>query len=192
MKATRFFTALALVFSAAGPNAFDVTPPPVPDNLLVPAGNRAFLITHAVGTQSYICLPAGNKAEWTFVGPQATLFDDQSEQVLTHFLSPNPDESGLPRPTWQHSRDTSAVWAQRVDSAPAPIAGAIPWLLLEIVGEEDGPTGGDKVTRTTFIQRVNTTGGAAPATGCKVPKDLYKTTFVPYTSDYVFYQADTE
>ena len=148
MKATRFFTALALVFSAAVPNAFDVTPPPVPDNLQVPAGNRAFLITHAVGTQSYICLPAGNKVEWTFVGPQATLFDDQSEQVLTHFLSPNPDESGLPRPTWQHSRDTSAVWAQRVDSAPAPIAGAIPWLLLEIVGEEDGPTGGDKVTRT--------------------------------------------
>jgi hypothetical protein len=42
----------------------------VPENLIVPEGNRAFFIAHAVGTQDYICLAAGQA--WTFIGPQAT------------------------------------------------------------------------------------------------------------------------
>src|SRR5262245_16072279 len=107
---------------AAAVSADDITPPPVPFNIQVPAGHKAFLEGHAVGTQDYICLPCPNvtiPAEmcpasgfaWTFFGPQATLFDDDDEQVITHFLSPNPDESGMPRATWQHSRDTSTVWA---------------------------------------------------------------------------------
>ena len=45
-------------------------------------------------------------------------------------------------------------------------SGAIPWLLLQVVGAEPGPTGGDKLTGTTFIQRLNTSGGIAPSTGC--------------------------
>jgi hypothetical protein len=31
----------------------------VPANIAVPAGNKLFLIGHAVGTQNYICLPMG-------------------------------------------------------------------------------------------------------------------------------------
>ena len=41
----------------------------------------------------------------------ATLFDAKGGQILTHFLSPNPSENATPRAAWQHSRDTSAVWA---------------------------------------------------------------------------------
>lgn len=41
--------------------------------------------------------------------------------------------------------------------------GAIPWLLLEVKGVQAGPSGGDKLTRTTFIQRLNTSGGIAPS-----------------------------
>ena len=91
--------------------AADIVPPPVPSNIQVPAGDTAFLEGHAVGTQNYICLPSGASVAWTLVGPQATLFNDWDRQLITHFLSPNPDESDTPRATWQHSRDTGTVWA---------------------------------------------------------------------------------
>jgi hypothetical protein len=68
---------------------------------------------------------------------------------------------------------------------------AIAWLLLDGVGSLNGPTGGDKLTGTTFVQRLNTTGGLAPSTGCSSLTDVGNTAFVPYTADYFFYkQAD--
>ena len=57
-----------------------------------------------------------------------------------------------------------------------------------MVGAQDGPTGGDKLTPTTYIQRVNTSGGTAPATGCTLSTDIGKRVFVPYTADYFFYR----
>lgn len=164
---------------------------PVPSNLQVPAGQQAFLIAHAQGTQNYICLPSGPRAAWAFLGPQATLFDAGGEQVVTHYLSPNPTENGTPRATWQHSRDTSAAWAVAIASStdPAFVApGAIPWLLLQVTGTQYGPAMGDRLALTTFIQRVNTAGGVAPATGCKVSADVGKRAMVPYTTEYVFYR----
>ena len=90
----------------------DVTPPPVPSDIQVPAGNVAFLVGHAVGTQNYICLPSNRGFAWALFTPEATLFDDQKRQLITHFFSPNPSEGGTIRATWQHSKDTSIVWAQ--------------------------------------------------------------------------------
>jgi Protein of unknown function (DUF3455) len=171
-----------------------IVPPPVPSNLEVPAGNQAFLEGHAVGTQNYICLPAGAGVAWTLFGPQATLFNDHDRQIITHFLSPNPDESGTARATWQHSWDTSSVWAMAIASSSDPNfveSGAIPWLLLQVVGTEAGPTGGARLTRTTFIQRLNTSGGIAPSTGCTQATDVGQRAFVPYTADYFFYKAAT-
>ena len=100
----------------------------------------------------------------------------------------------MPRATWQHSRDTSAVWAMATpattSSDPAFVAqGAIPWLLLQVVGAQNGPTGGDTLTATTFIQRLNTSGGVAPSTGCTESTDGGKRALVPYTADYYFYRA---
>jgi len=164
----------------------------VPANIQVPAGNKAFLEGHAVGTQDYICLPSGSGFAWTFFGPQATLFNDDDKQVITHFLSPNPFESGMPRATWQHSRDTSTVWAVAITTSSDPdfvAPGAIPWLLLQMVGAQDGPTGGNKLLETTFIQRLNTSGGVAPSTGCTQSTDVGQMALVPYTADYFFYKA---
>jgi hypothetical protein len=45
------------------------------------------------------------------------------------------------------------------------------------------------LTATTFIQRLNTTGGAIPATGCAVSGNIGAREFVPYTADYFFYKA---
>jgi hypothetical protein len=189
----RLVLAVAFTVSLLQPvYAADIVPPPVPPNLQVPAGNKAFREGHAVGTQNYICLPSDSSVAWTFFGPQATLFNDKDRQIITHFLSPNPDESGMARATWQHSRDTSTVWAMAIASSSDPNfveSGAIPWLLLQVVGAEPGPTGGDKLTRTTFIQRLNTSGGIAPSTGCAQSTDVGKKAFVPYTADYFFYKA---
>jgi Protein of unknown function (DUF3455) len=174
--------------------AGDIVPPPVPPGLQVPAGNQAFLEGHAVGTQNYICLPAGSNVAWTLFGPQATLFNDRDRQIITHFLSPNPDESGTARATWQHSWDTSSVWAMAIAPSSDPDfveSGAIPWLLLQVVGTEAGPTDGARLTRTTFIQRLNTSGGIAPSTGCAQATDVSQRAFVPYTADYLFYKAAT-
>src|SRR4029453_11224782 len=133
-----------------GLSAHDLAPPPLPLELKVPAGHRPFLLGHASGTQNYICLP--KKADpgfaWTLFGPQATLFNDDGMQIITHFLSPNPKEGGMARATWQHSRDTSAVWAvmHQPSTDPAFVApGAIPWLLLRVVGREDGRDGGGRI-----------------------------------------------
>ncbi len=62
---------------------------PVPPNLEVPPGNEAFLVGYAVGSQDYVCLPAGPGFAWSFFGPQATLFNADEKQLITHFLSPN-------------------------------------------------------------------------------------------------------
>jgi hypothetical protein len=161
-------------------------------------GEKAFFEGHAFGTQDYICLPSGTGFAWTFFGPQATLFNDDDKQVITHFLSPNPFEGGTSRATWQHSRDTSTVWAvatlATTSTDPAFVApGAIPWLRLQAVGAQDGPTDGDKLAATTFIQRLNTSGGEAPSTGCTRSTDVGKKALVPYTADYFFYKpADSE
>jgi Protein of unknown function (DUF3455) len=173
-----------------------ITVPPVPNNLTVPEGHTLFLATRAAGTQNYICLATGKRTwAWRFIGPQATLFVDAGggvpQQATTHFLSMNPTE-GIARPTWQHSADTSRVWGLVADSSTdanyvAP--GAIPWLLLARAGVAVGPTGGALMTQTTFIQRVNTSGGVAPSSGCTNDDDIGTMALVPYTTDYFLYRA---
>ena len=58
-----------------------------------------------------------------------------------------------------------------------------------MVGAQDGLTGGHKLTATTFIQRLNTSGGIAPSMGCAALTDVGKRALVPYTADYFFYKA---
>ena len=161
----------------------------VPATLEVPAGHTPFLVAHASGTQNYICSLVRGGFEWTFFGPQATLFD--GHQIATHFLSPNPDENGKARATWQHSQDSSAVWAAAVASSSDDAfvdANAIPWLLLRVVGAEDGPTPGGALSAASFLQRVTTTGGLAPESGCSRALDIGVKALVPYTADYIFYR----
>jgi Protein of unknown function (DUF3455) len=195
--------AVALTVTLSQPaHADTITPPPVPTDIQVPEGAKAFLEGHGVGTQNYICLPCPNPTTpaamcpdtsgfaWLLFTPEATLFSDQDRQLTTHFFSPNPIEHGTIRATWQDSRDSSTVWAKVLQSSsdPAFVApDAIPWLLLSVVGAEGDPTGSSTLTKTTFIQRVNTSGGVAPSTGCSESAGVGSTAFVPYTADYFFY-----
>jgi hypothetical protein len=213
---TRFFRPLAaaglvgvalqasalLAQSAASP----FTPPAVPFKLEVPEGNTLFQKGEAKGTQNYVCAPSATSASgfaFKLFTPEATLFlplnftgNDYTHQIITHFFSPNPnpDDNGAIRATWQSSLDTSTVWAATVPdgaSTESPFVreGAVAWLLLQAKGTQRGPTGGENLSQTTFVQRLNTDGGVAPKTGCSQPEDLGATAFVPYTADYYFYKA---
>lgn len=190
-----FALALALPVAASAQGG-RIEVPPVPSNLVVDEGNVPYLQTQAEGTQQYMCAPSATGVAWKLFGPQATLYPTSAPlQIATHFLSPNPDEQGTPRPTWQHAHDGSRVWGKLVQpsSDPSYVApGAIPWLKLEAVGVEDGPIGGALLASTTFIQRVNTQGGVAPATGCSTAAQLGAIALVPYTTDYIFYRAGTQ
>jgi len=189
-------------------NSGSIQSPATPAIITPPAGNSAFLLGHGVGTQGYVCLPSGPGASWTVNGarPEATLFTSvfgEAFQIITHFLSPNTNPNEFaPNPlpfgnvTWQSSFDSSKVWAQAQHAIPAgshpscPNAGSIGCVLLQVIGSEQGPAGGKSLTKTTFIQRLNTNGGSAPATGCLVSGDVGKQVLVPYTADYFFFRAD--
>jgi hypothetical protein len=199
-------TALALVATVClsqPVHADEIQPPVVPDDLQVPEGNVAFLKGAATGTQNYACTPVGTGFAWVLFTPEATLFNNADKQTITHFFGPDADPRdpntdprvvarGAIRAAWQ-ARDTSTVWA-RVFPPSKPSfdpkfvrRNSVPWVLLETTGVQEGPRGGDLLTQTSFIQRVNTYGGVAPETGCTQQSDVGKKAFVPYTADYFFF-----
>jgi hypothetical protein len=159
--------------------------------------HRLYRVEHAVGTQNYVCLPSDLDPNvpyaWELFGPQATLFSKSGRQTATHFQIPNPDENGTLRPTWQDSRDSSTVWGFKKSASTNPDyvdPDAIPWLLLTVVGRDPGPGRGRGLFRTTYIQRLNTSGGKAPATGCATADDVGNREYVPYSADYFFYRSN--
>jgi len=210
VAAVALLSALGMINHAA---AQTITPPTTPTDITPQAGT-AFLVGHAVGTQGYVCLPTASGASWTInaARPEATLFTTLGQrdvQIITHFLSPDTSPNDIaPKPlafgnaTWQSSFDSSKVWAQVpiVNGKPAaipagsdpscPNSGAIACLLLQSIGSEDGPAGGNFMTQVTFVQRLNTKGGSAPLDGCSVAGDVGKQTLVPYTADYWFFHED--
>lgn len=142
-------------------------PLPLCQSIQVPEGNRVAFHAFALGVQVY----RWNGSAWAFQGPVANLYADASfrGQIGTHYGGP----------TWE-SNGGSKVVGRRVDSTGCtPDAKAIPWLLLEVVLN-------DGFNAATYVQRVNTTGGVAPAApGSAVGEEAR----VPYTAEYYFYRA---
>jgi hypothetical protein len=204
------FTTGLVLASALGAfttaSAQSVTPPTTPTDITPPAGNTAFLEGHAFGSQGYTCLPAaGGGTTWTVNAPrpEATLFTNvfgKPFEIITHFTSINEGDNLASPPslsgnaTWQSSFDSSRVWAKAIgtpvvagtDADSCPNNGSIPCLLLQSIGNKKGPAGGRLLDDVTFVQRLNTNGGAAPTTSCSVGQ----TQLVPYTADYYFYHAE--
>src|SRR5512145_963604 len=121
-KNTGLVAALTAALSVVALAAERITPPAVPADIEVPAGFKPILWGHAVGTQNYICAPAATPSgvDWLFIGPQATVFSTDGQQIVTHFLSRNPFQSDALHATWQHSRDTSVVWAKKLRGSSDP------------------------------------------------------------------------
>lgn len=151
--------------------------PVVPANLEVPAGNKLFFHAYAKGVQIYRCtqdLTDTNRFSWVFVAPDADLYAraGYSRLVGRHYAGP----------TWENN-DGSKVTGAKLQQADSPDPDAIPWLLLRSASN----TGSGLFNKVTFIQRVNTIGGKAPAT---VADRAHKgqEVRVAYTAEYYFYQ----
>jgi hypothetical protein len=143
----------------------------VPDNLRPPANEQLLFRLHAKGDQVYICKGEAGQFAWTLKAPDAQLFDQDGKAFGKHFAGPS----------WE-ANDGSRVMGKAVANAPSPDADSIPWLLVNIVSHE----GSGVLTRATTIQRLNTKGGKAPASGCDGSRSGGEVR-VPYSADYLFY-----
>jgi hypothetical protein len=158
---------LAFVAPAGADPGDDNRAPDLSDypDLQAPEGNKVAFHAYAEGVQIY----RWNGASWVFVGPEAWLFDQDGDVVGIHYAGP----------TWESASGSKVVGAVIARATPDP--GSIPWLLLGAVSSE-GP---GIFHRVTYIQRVNTVGGKAPAEPGDFPGEVAR---VPYTADYYFYR----
>jgi hypothetical protein len=152
-----------------------VVPPPVPPEIAVEAGHAPYLVGHAVGVQIYTCTATGAGGHaWSGPAPRATLHDDRGHVIATHFAGPS----------WR-AKDSSTVVASRVRGVTVDET-AVQWLLLKRESALPGPDG-DRLTHTTFIQRIATVGGLPPASADCTAGTAGIAREIPYTADYVFW-----
>jgi hypothetical protein len=139
---------------------------------LVPAGEVPLVQVGARGVQVYECrAAAGGAPAWTFVAPEAELVDGRGTVIGRHGAGPY----------WQ-TIDGSRIVGRVKARADAPQANAIPWLLLDT--RNDGTPG--RWSPVTSVQRLNTAGGIAPATGCDTAS-IGRAARAPYSADYVLF-----
>ena len=170
--------ALAATLTMAQASQASDRRPPVPSAISVPGGHKAFLISHATGVQIYTCAATASGHAWSFVAPRANLYDRKGRRLIgTHFGGP----------TWQANDGSKVVGARVAGATVDPTA--VDWLLLSAASTAKGPRGGDDLATTTYIQRINTTGGLPPAADDCDAATAGTTAEVPYTADYVFWKA---
>ena len=152
----------------AGPGSRAPELPAPCASIEVPEGNKVCFHAYAVGVQIY----RWDGSTWVFVAPAAVLYANAEHdgEVGTHYAGP----------TWE-SNSGSKVVGLKI-AACTPDATAVPWLLLKTATAE-GP---GIFHRATYIQRVNTVGGLAPAAPGNAAGEEQQ---VPYTAEYYFYRA---
>lgn len=148
----------------------------LPDTVKVPAGHRVVLETVGVGEITYECRAKAGDAmafEWAFVGPRADLNGRDGKKLGTYFGPPA---------TWA-SNDGSRITGTQVAVSPAK-PGSIPLQLVKA----NPATGSGAMTGVSFVQRVATVGGVAPALPCDSASAGRKEV-VKYQADYIFWKA---
>ncbi len=148
----------------------------LPDAVKVPAGNKVAMETVGVGEITYECRDKKDMAgqyEWVFVGPDAALNDRSGKKIGKYFGPPA---------TWENM-DGSKLTGAQVAVAPAG-AGNIPSQLVKA----NPAMGAGAMMGVTYIQRVATKGGVAPAMACDAGSKGKKE-IVKYQADYIFYKA---
>jgi hypothetical protein len=168
---TRGFATATLLLAASAVLSFTAAAQQVPQQIQPPAREHLLLQVHAKGDQVYICKGDAAQFTWTLKAPEAQLFDKEGKSFGKHFAGPS----------WEAS-DGSRVTGKAVANAPSPDADSIPWLLVNIVSHE----GSGVLSDATTIQRLNTKGGKAPASGCDA-SHVGKEVRVAYSADYLFY-----
>jgi hypothetical protein len=143
------------------------------DGIDPPAGQKENLRATARGVQIYVCEVNGDgNYQWNLDHPEAELMDEKGQNIGRHFAGPN----------WEMI-DGSRVGGRVVARQASP-DGSIPWLLLE----SSNHGGHGMVEHIEFIQRIKTSGGVAPTTGCDAAHAKAHTR-VPYTATYLFFRS---
>jgi hypothetical protein len=155
----------------AGPAA-----PDVPGEIAVTGAHKPYLIAHAEGVQIYACAAAADGYAWRLLAPRATLTGANGKTLGGHFGGP----------TWE-ARDGSTVVGVREAGVSVDPA-AVDWLRLR-AGSTTAGTDGDRLTATTYVQRINTVGGRPPAAGECGADTVADQREIPYSADYVFFKA---
>lgn len=135
---------------------------------------RIATVMQAAGSQVYVCRvsdDAPTRYEWSFVAPEADLYDASGRWAGRHYAGP----------TWQ-AADGSRVKGSVAGRVAAKSEDTIPWLLLAARPVEATGLFG----RVTSIQRVETVGGATPKEACGAG-NAGVTVRVPYSAQYVFF-----
>ena len=166
------FASAALSAAASTVLSFSVAAQQVPKQLEPPANEKLLLQVHAKGDQIYTCKGDAAQFAWTLKAPDAQLFDKNGKAFGRHFAGPS----------WE-ANDGSRVTGKAMANVPSPDADSIPWLLVSIVSHS-GSEG--VLSRATTLQRLDTKGGKAPATGCDAAHAGQEVR-VNYSADYVFY-----
>ena len=165
--------AIALSACASAPMMMKVDNAALPEPVRVPAGQKVMMSTTGVGEITYECREKKDMAgayEWAFVGPVATLYSGDKKAVGKYYAGP----------TWE-ANDGSKVTGKQLAVSPAT-PGNIP---LQLVKAEPA-MGAGAMTGVSYIQRLNTKGGVAPAMACDA-MSKGKRQQVAYEADYVFY-----
>jgi len=170
-KAIRAFTSAAFLVAAGLFSSLAAGAQEVPKELQPPANEQLVSRVHAKGDQIYTCKADGGQFVWTLKAPEAQLTDKSGKPFGKHFAGPS----------WESS-DGSRVTGKPVANAPSPNADSIPWLLVTVVSR----SGEGVLTHVTSIQRINTKGGKAPASGCDSAHAEQEHRSA-YSADYVFF-----
>lgn len=173
LGAAAALTACGSMSSPAAP-AFNQSS--LPTAVQVPAGQRIAMETVGAGDITYECRAKKDMPsafEWVFVGPDAKLMD-RSGKVVGRYYGPPA--------TWE-SNDGSKVTATQLAVAPAS-AGNIPLQLVKA----NPAMGMGAMQGVTYIQRVATQGGVAPAVACTATNAGQKQV-VKYQADYIIWKA---
>jgi hypothetical protein len=170
-KAIRAATSAALPLAAGFLFAISVNARQVPKELQPPSNEQLLLQVHAKGDQIYSCKADGAQFAWTLKAPDAQLTDQSGKPFGKHFAGPS----------WE-ANDGSLITGKAVANAPSPDAESIPWLLVAVASH----SGEGVLSRATSIQRINTKGGKAPASGCDAAHAGQEAR-APYSADYVFF-----
>jgi hypothetical protein len=165
-------TVAAVLSPAAAAHAQSPAPP---RSLLPPAGHHPYLIGHGSGVQIYRCSPAAQGFAWTFVAPRADLTDNHGRVIIRHFGGP----------TWQAGDGSKVVGSVVSSLTVSPTA--VPWLLLSATATP-APGGGGLLADATFVQRLFTVGGVAPAASSCDAAAAGVISEVPYSAEYVFWK----
>ena len=170
-RLNRAFTHASLYLLAGALSSLSANAQQVPQTLQPPANEQLLLQVHAKGDQVYWCKGDAGQFTWTLKAPDAQLFDKDGKSFGKHFAGPS----------WE-ANDGSRVTGKAAANAPSPDADSIPWLLVTVVGH----SGDGVLARVTSIQRLNTKGGKAPASGCD-GGHVGQEVRAPYSANYLFF-----